>query len=186
MKDYKLKQRNLRASHSRLVLEPRPTWNWGLAFFFPFLCESLKSHEGSLMSRVVLGVLALVALQGADAFALVSPLALISPSTVRSTQTSTRTGGAMTPCASQLIPLRRHSQTVRMALSQSTIQSVDPEQRMRALNIKLPQPAAAAANYVPYVISENHVYIAGQMQYSVYLLYCYNSTNTDSLRLHRR
>jgi hypothetical protein len=73
-----------------------------------------------------------------------------------------------------------------MALSQSTIQSVDPEQRMRALNIKLPQPAAAAANYVPYVISENHVYIAGQMQFSVYLLYWYNSTNTDSLRLHRR
>jgi len=137
------------------------------------------------MSRVVLGVLALafVALQGADAFALISPLALISP--VRSTQTSTRTRGEMTPCASQLIPLRRHSQTVRMALSQSTIQSVDPEQRMRALNIKLPQPAAAAANYVPYVISENHVYIAGQMQYSVYLLYWYNSTNTDSLRMHR-
>jgi hypothetical protein len=135
------------------------------------------------MSRVVL-VLALVALQGADGFALISPLALIPP--VRSTQTSTRTRGEMTPCASQLIPLRRHSQTVRMALSQSTIQSVDPEQRMRALNIKLPQPAAAAANYVPYVISENHVYIAGQMQYSVYLLYWYNSTNTDSLRLHRR
>jgi len=114
------------------------------------------------MSPVLL-VLALVALQGADGFALISPL-------VRSTQTSTSTRGEMTPCASQLIPLRRHSQTVRMSLSQS-IQSVDPEQRMRALNIKLPQPAAAAANYVPYVISETHVYIAGQMQYSVYLLY---------------
>ncbi|MGH1352143.1 MAG: RidA family protein [Methyloligellaceae bacterium] len=31
------------------------------------------------------------------------------------------------------------------------------------LGIELPSPAKAIANYVPYVISENHLYISGQL-----------------------
>jgi enamine deaminase RidA (YjgF/YER057c/UK114 family) len=37
------------------------------------------------------------------------------------------------------------------------------EARLRELGIELPQPAAAVANYVPYAISGNLVFIAGQI-----------------------
>jgi enamine deaminase RidA (YjgF/YER057c/UK114 family) len=37
------------------------------------------------------------------------------------------------------------------------------EARLAALKIELPQPAAPAANYVPYVISGNLVFVAGQI-----------------------
>ncbi len=35
--------------------------------------------------------------------------------------------------------------------------------RLSQLGIELPKAAAPAANYVPYVVSGNHVYIAGQV-----------------------
>jgi len=34
---------------------------------------------------------------------------------------------------------------------------------MAALKITLPEPAPAAANYVPYVVAGNFIYIAGQI-----------------------
>lgn len=37
------------------------------------------------------------------------------------------------------------------------------EQRMRELNISLPDPSKAAANYTPYVISGKTIFIAGQL-----------------------
>ncbi len=37
------------------------------------------------------------------------------------------------------------------------------EDRLAELNITLPKAAAPAANYVPYVISGNHLYISGQI-----------------------
>lgn len=37
------------------------------------------------------------------------------------------------------------------------------EARLQELGINLPQAAAPAANYVPYVISGNHLYISGQL-----------------------
>lgn len=40
-----------------------------------------------------------------------------------------------------------------------------PESRLSALGLELPKPAAAAANYVPYVISGNQVFIAGQIPF---------------------
>ncbi|WEZ83590.1 RidA family protein [Rhizobium sp. 32-5/1] len=41
--------------------------------------------------------------------------------------------------------------------------SVEIEARIRDLGITLPQAAAPAANYVPYVISGSHLYISGQL-----------------------
>ncbi len=38
-----------------------------------------------------------------------------------------------------------------------------PESRLAALGITLPEPMAAVANYVPFVISGNHLYISGQI-----------------------
>ena len=38
-----------------------------------------------------------------------------------------------------------------------------PEHRLADLRITLPKPMAAVANYVPYVISGNHLYISGQV-----------------------
>lgn len=38
-----------------------------------------------------------------------------------------------------------------------------PESRLEDLGIKLPQPMAAVANYVPFVISGQHLYISGQV-----------------------
>ncbi len=38
-----------------------------------------------------------------------------------------------------------------------------PESRLTALGITLPEPMAAVANYVPFVISGNHLYISGQV-----------------------
>jgi enamine deaminase RidA (YjgF/YER057c/UK114 family) len=35
--------------------------------------------------------------------------------------------------------------------------------RLNELGIELPQAAAPAANYVPYVVSGNHVFVAGQI-----------------------
>ena len=35
--------------------------------------------------------------------------------------------------------------------------------RLAELGIELPQAAAPAANYVPYVVSDNHVFVAGQI-----------------------
>lgn len=40
-----------------------------------------------------------------------------------------------------------------------------PEKKLADLGHSLPQAAAAAANYVPYVISVNHVFIAGQIPF---------------------
>jgi len=37
------------------------------------------------------------------------------------------------------------------------------DSRLRELQISLPEPAKAAANYVPYVVSANLVHIAGQV-----------------------
>ena len=45
---------------------------------------------------------------------------------------------------------------MRMAIS-------DPEERMATLAIRLPEPAPAAANFAPYVVTGNYVYIAGQL-----------------------
>ena len=41
----------------------------------------------------------------------------------------------------------------------------DVETRLKELDIKLPTAAAAAANYVPYVISGHTLYIAGQIPF---------------------
>lgn len=38
-----------------------------------------------------------------------------------------------------------------------------PESRLADLGITLPNPMAAVANYVPFVISANHLYISGQV-----------------------
>lgn len=37
------------------------------------------------------------------------------------------------------------------------------ETRLKELNIELPQAASAQANYVPYVLEDSHLYIAGQI-----------------------
>lgn len=77
----------------------------------------------------------------------------------------------LTPFAAQhfprlAAPLRtvrtcRHAGAARMELN--TVQAVNPEERMAKLKIELPEPAPAAANYVPYVVTGNYVYIAGQI-----------------------
>lgn len=41
--------------------------------------------------------------------------------------------------------------------------SAEIEARLEALGITLPQAAAPAANYVPFVISGSHLYISGQL-----------------------
>ena len=41
-----------------------------------------------------------------------------------------------------------------------------PENRLSALNLTLPEPAAPVANYVPYVVSGNQVFISGQVSVS--------------------
>ena len=40
-----------------------------------------------------------------------------------------------------------------------------PENRLSALGLELPKPAAAAANYVPFVVSGSHLFIAGQIPF---------------------
>lgn len=40
-----------------------------------------------------------------------------------------------------------------------------PETRLAELGLELPKPAAAAANYVPFVISGSHLFIAGQIPF---------------------
>lgn len=40
-----------------------------------------------------------------------------------------------------------------------------PEKRLQELGLELPQAAAAAANYVPFVLSGNHLFIAGQIPF---------------------
>jgi enamine deaminase RidA (YjgF/YER057c/UK114 family) len=40
-----------------------------------------------------------------------------------------------------------------------------PETRLAALGLEIPMPAAAAANYVPYVITGSQVFIAGQIPF---------------------
>jgi len=40
-----------------------------------------------------------------------------------------------------------------------------PETRLAELGLELPKPAAAAANYVPFVISGNQIFIAGQIPF---------------------
>jgi len=37
------------------------------------------------------------------------------------------------------------------------------EQRLAALNLQLPSPAAPAANYVPYLIDGSRLYVSGQL-----------------------
>jgi len=43
--------------------------------------------------------------------------------------------------------------------------SIDIRQKLKDLGYELPQAAAPAANYVPYMISSNHVYISGQIPF---------------------
>ncbi len=38
-----------------------------------------------------------------------------------------------------------------------------PEQRLESLGIELPEPMSAVANYVPYVISGNQLFVSGQV-----------------------
>jgi len=68
----------------------------------------------------------------------------------------THTPGARSPACR-----RQRGNGVRM--QQSALQSATPEERMATLQITLPTPAPAAANYVPYVVTGNCVYIAGQI-----------------------
>ena len=56
---------------------------------------------------------------------------------------------------------RRGAGHTRMDIS--GLRGVDPEERMATLDIRLPAPAPAAANYVPYVVTDNHVYFAAQL-----------------------
>jgi enamine deaminase RidA (YjgF/YER057c/UK114 family) len=41
----------------------------------------------------------------------------------------------------------------------------DVEARLADLGIKLPEPAIPAANYVPFVVTDNQVFIAGQIPF---------------------
>eukprot|EP00802_Teleaulax_amphioxeia_P018700 Tamp_18905.p1 GENE.Tamp_18905~~Tamp_18905.p1 ORF type:complete len:377 (-),score=76.31 Tamp_18905:161-1198(-) len=64
------------------------------------------------------------------------------------------------------VPLRpacRRQRGNGVRMQQSALQSATPEERMATLQITLPTPAPAAANYVPYVVTGNCVYIAGQI-----------------------
>eukprot|EP00960_Hanusia_phi_P060308 764466-Hanusia_phi.AAC.7 len=56
---------------------------------------------------------------------------------------------------------RMASSSISMQTQTSTV--VDPEKQLADLGITLPQVAAAAANYIPYVVSGNYVYVAGQI-----------------------
>ena len=38
-----------------------------------------------------------------------------------------------------------------------------PEQKLTEIGLTLPEPSAPVANYVPYVVSGNHVFISGQI-----------------------
>ena len=58
---------------------------------------------------------------------------------------------------------RAQSCTARLRMDMETLRGVDAEERMATLGITLPEPAPAAANYVPYVVTGNLVYIAGQI-----------------------
>lgn len=40
---------------------------------------------------------------------------------------------------------------------------MDIEQRIAELKIQLPEPSVPAANYKPYIITDNYVYISGQI-----------------------
>ena len=40
---------------------------------------------------------------------------------------------------------------------------MSPEDKLKTLGLKLPEPSAPVANYVPYVISGNLVFISGQI-----------------------
>lgn len=42
---------------------------------------------------------------------------------------------------------------------------MDIHKQLTALGLELPQAAAPAANYVPYVISGNHIFVAGQIPF---------------------
>ena len=42
---------------------------------------------------------------------------------------------------------------------------MDIHSKLKDLGLELPKAAAPAANYVPYVISGNHIYIAGQIPF---------------------
>ncbi len=42
---------------------------------------------------------------------------------------------------------------------------LDPEKKLSSLGLSLPKAAPPAASYVPYVISGNHVFIAGQIPF---------------------
>lgn len=42
---------------------------------------------------------------------------------------------------------------------------IRPEERLAELGFELPKAAAAAANYVPFVVSGNHLFIAGQIPF---------------------
>lgn len=55
-----------------------------------------------------------------------------------------------------------------MSIMEATHQALadsSPEDRLSALGITLPKAAAAAANYVPFVMSGNQLFIAGQIPF---------------------
>ena len=56
---------------------------------------------------------------------------------------------------------RRGAGHTRMDIS--GLRGVDPEERMATLAIRLPEPAPAAANCVPYVVTDNYAYFAAQL-----------------------
>ena len=39
------------------------------------------------------------------------------------------------------------------------------EEKLQTLGYELPEAAAPAANYVPYVVSGGHIYVAGQIPF---------------------
>jgi len=52
-----------------------------------------------------------------------------------------------------------------MEYTEEFVNMSTPEIRLKALGIELPNPAPAAANYVPFVISGNQLFIAGQIPF---------------------
>jgi len=60
-------------------------------------------------------------------------------------------------------PAARRPRADGVRMQQPAVSVVNPEERMAALKITLPEPAPAAANYVPYVVAGNFIYIAGQI-----------------------
>ncbi len=75
---------------------------------------------------------------------------------------------ACTRVPDSLLTLNRHSSINKFAPSrhcvlQTKMVAVDVELRLQEKNIVLPDAAPPAANYVPYVVTGNYIYVAGQI-----------------------